>query len=140
MDYSSILSVVKPTPIGYKIFNHEYKSKDFVGIKSHWSDNVLLTKDDRLIQIIKLCGYSFETADDEDLDIKKDLRNSLFKGIGDSKAKIYTHIIRKKKVPYPKGYVNPDMPYGFTAYLDKKWIARSSEKESFINEIPKKAP
>ena len=118
-----------------KIFDNDYKSAKFIGIKGHWSNDVLITHDNKLIQIIKLSGFSFETADDEDLDIKKDLRNSMFKGVGDSNAKIYTHIIRRKKVPYSPGYVNPDMPYGFPSYLDKKWIARSSQKESFINEI-----
>jgi type IV secretion system protein VirB4 len=135
MNYASFLNISKPKPKGQRVFDNEYKSSKFIGVKSHWSEDVLLMTDNRLMQVIKLGGFSFETADDEDLDIKKSLRNSLFKGVGDSNAKLYTHIIRKKQVPYPQGYINPDMPYGFTAYLDKKWVARSNQKESFINEI-----
>ncbi len=133
MKYSSLFKI--PLPAGQRIFDNDYKANKFIGVEGHFSDDVLLLTDNRLMQVIKIGGFSFETADDEDLDIKKSLRNSLFKGIGDSSAKIYTNIIRRKQAPYPKGYVNPDMPYGFTAYLDKKWVEKSSTKESFINEI-----
>lgn len=131
----SLLNFSRPAPQGQKIFDNDIKASKFIEIKGHWSDSVLMTQDNRLIQVIKLGGFSFETADDEDLEIKKSLRNALFKGIGDNNVKLYTHIIRRKKVPYPPGYISPDMPYGFAAYLDKQWVARSMRKESFINEI-----
>jgi type IV secretion system protein VirB4 len=131
----SFLNILQEKPAGLVTFDNDYKSSRFVGISKHLTDDVLMLSDNRLMQVIKLNGFSFETADDEDLDIKKDLRNSLFKGVGDTSAKLYTHIIRKKKIPYPPGYINPDMPYGFTSYLDKKWVARTSQKESFINEL-----
>lgn len=135
MSYKSFFNISKPKPEGQGIFDNDYTSSKFVGIQGHWSDDVLLTTENKLMQIIRIGGFSFETADDEDLDIKKELRNSLFKGISDSNAKIYTHVIRRKKTPYADGYINPDMPYGFTAYLDAKWIAKSNQKESFINEM-----
>lgn len=131
----SLFKLSTPKPYGLSILDNDVKANKFIGIKGHWGNDILLTDDNRLIQVIQLGGFSFETADDEDLDIKKDLRNALFKGVGDSSAKIYTHIIRRKKVPYPPGYINPDMPYGFAAYLDKQWVARTSKKESFINEL-----
>lgn len=135
MKYTDFFDVFRSLPDGQKVFDADGPASKFVCVKSHWTEDVLLLTDNRLMQTIKLGGFSFETADDEDLDIKKTLRNGLFKGIGDSQVKLCTHIIRRKKIPYPKGYINPDMPYGFTAYLDKKWVARSSQKESFTNEI-----
>ena len=129
------LNFAKPLPDRQKVFDSDYKAGKFLSIIKHLTDDVLITSEHKLLQVIKLNGFSFETADDEDLDIKKNLRNSLFKSIGDSSIKLYTHIIRKKKTPYPPGYINPDMPYGFTAYLDKKWVKRSAHKESFINEL-----
>jgi len=131
----SFLNISKPVPEGQSTFDNDYKSSKFIGIEKHITNDVVMISDNRLMQVIKLNGFSFETADDEDLEIKKDLRNSLFKGVSDSSVKLYSHIIRRKKIPYPPGYINPDMPYGFTSYLDKKWVARTSQKESFINEL-----
>jgi type IV secretion system protein VirB4 len=122
-------------PEGERIFNREIAASNFIDIKGHWNKNTLITNSNQLIRIIKLGGFSFETADDLDLDIKKELRNGLFKSISDSKAKFYSHIIRKKKNPYPPGYISSDMPYGFPAYLDKIWVERSRQNESFINEL-----
>ena len=72
MDWS-FLNFSKPLPNGQKEFDDEYKSGKFVGITKHLTEDVLMTSDHRLLQVIKLNGFSFETADDDDLDIKKEL-------------------------------------------------------------------
>ena len=54
-----------------KIARREYKASGFVKYTMHWDDKTLLTEDNKLIQIIRVGGYSFETADDEDLDTHK---------------------------------------------------------------------
>ena len=51
---------------------------DFIPYKCHWDNNTILTKDNSLMRVIKITGYSFETADDEDVDMRKDMRNLLF--------------------------------------------------------------
>jgi type IV secretion system protein VirB4 len=43
----------------------------FIPYKCHWDSNTILTKNNELLQVIKVGGFSFETADDEDLDIPK---------------------------------------------------------------------
>jgi type IV secretion system protein VirB4 len=87
----------KIEPPKYKILNKEALLKNMIQIKGHWNNDTLITDDDSLIQIVKLGGFSFETADDEDLDIRKTLRNNLFKNLFDSEVKLYSHIIRRKK-------------------------------------------
>lgn len=53
----------------------------FIPYKGHWDKNTILTKSNGLLQVIKVGGFSFETADDDDLDIRKGIRNSLFKNM-----------------------------------------------------------
>jgi type IV secretion system protein VirB4 len=48
----------------------------FIPYKCHWDQNTILTKSNGLLQVVKIGGFSFETADDEDLDIRKNIRNS----------------------------------------------------------------
>ena len=60
----------------------------FIPYKGHWDKNTILTKNNGLLQVIKVSGFSFETADDDDLDIRKSIRNSLFKNMASGKCNI----------------------------------------------------
>ena len=59
---------------------YERAEKSFsqmIPYKYHYDDNTILTKDNQFISVIKLDGFSFQTADDDDVDNKKNLRNNL---------------------------------------------------------------
>jgi len=56
-----------------------------------------LTKNNGLLQVIKVSVFSFETADDDDLDIRKDIRNSLFKNMASGNVTLYFHTVRRHK-------------------------------------------
>ncbi len=126
-------TIVRPSR--WSLFKNEYGSGGFLPYVAHWNPNTLITNNNSLIQIVKINGFSFETADDEDLDIKKDLRNSLLKSINASNLELYFHIIRRKQATYPRNYYNPDMPLGFASYLDEAWVRKHQDKESFVNEL-----
>ena len=117
------------------IIAREYPSSGFIPYKGYWNENTVITHDNTLMQFIKINGFSFETSDDEDLDIKKDLRNMLFKGLGNSGISLYFHIIRRKQPAYPEDYSPVDMPDGFALYLDEKWVDRHKNRKSYVNEL-----
>ena len=52
-----------------KYADREFPESEFLPYKYHWNNHTLLTKSDDLMQVIKFGGFSFETADDEDVDI-----------------------------------------------------------------------
>ena len=62
MKYTSLFKI--PLPEGQKIFDNDYKASKFIGVEGHFSDDVLLLTDKRLMQVIKIGGFSFETAYD----------------------------------------------------------------------------
>ena len=74
----------------------EKPTSHFIPYKCHWNHNTILTKKNELLQVIKVPGFSFETADDEDIDIKKEMRNRLFKGFATGQFAVYFHTIRRK--------------------------------------------
>lgn len=118
-----------------KIMDSEYAASNFAPYFAHWNEDTLYTSDNRLIQIVKIGGFSFETADDEDLEIKAAIRNSLLKGMASGNLSLYFHIVRRKRKPYPDDYINPDIPDGFATYLDQRWVNKYKNKEAFINEL-----
>lgn len=75
----------------------------FIPYKCHWDSNTILTKTNGLLQVIKIGGFSFETADDQDLDIRKNLRNSMFKSMASGNITLYFHTIRRKQAVIQKG-------------------------------------
>ncbi|MEQ9115844.1 MAG: VirB4 family type IV secretion/conjugal transfer ATPase [Rickettsiales bacterium] len=117
----------------------EYSEGNFIPFKCHWDKNTIMTHKDELVQVIKVSGYSFQTADDEDLDIKKGLRNTLFKGLSSGGILLYFHTIRRRHNIYEDGGLfkgsSNSLPKTFSEYVDREWKKRQENHEAFINEL-----
>lgn len=113
----------------------------FIPYQCHWDQNTILTKKNELLQVIKIDGYSFETADDDDLDNRKHLRNLLLKNMASGNITLYFHTIRRKKpiakIKENNSSVDPTLKIAndFMTYLTNEWDKRYAEKESFFNEL-----
>ncbi|MFN7038341.1 MAG: VirB4 family type IV secretion/conjugal transfer ATPase [Alphaproteobacteria bacterium] len=122
-----------------KYAKSEYSASHFIPYLCHWNRNTILTKQKELLQVIKISGFSFETADDEDLDIKKNIRNLLFKGMATGKLALYFHTIRRKKNvlsdEQPSIDPNIKIPKNFSTYVDQEWRKRHQQQQAFINEL-----
>ena len=109
----------------------EVPAANFIPYDYHWDKETIVTKKKEFLQIIKLEGFSFETADDEDVDMKKMVRKSLMKSLADGTFAVWFHIIRRRQSVYPGG----KQPPGFPGYVDKLWRDKHDHKDSFVNEI-----
>lgn len=121
-----------------KYSKREKSVSHFIPYKGHWNKNTILTKDNSLMQVIKVGGFSFETADDEDLDVRKDIRNSMLKNMGSGNVTLYFHTIRRhKKIHNQKNSDAPVVNRGktFISYLKSEWDAKNSNTYSYFNEL-----
>ncbi|WP_316355279.1 VirB4 family type IV secretion/conjugal transfer ATPase [Candidatus Trichorickettsia mobilis] len=111
----------------------------FIPYKCHWDSNTILTKKNELLQVIKISGFSFETADDDDLDIRKSMRNSLLKTMASGNIILYFHTVRRRKPVVSKMHYSIDptikVPNDFIAYLSNEWRKKHSGAASFFNEL-----
>lgn len=112
----------------------------FIPYKCHWDQNTILTKNNGLLQVIKLSGFSFETADDEELDLRKNVRNSMFKNMASGNITLYFHTIRRKKAVMQKGAdfsIDPTVKTSkdFISYLESEWQSKNSLSDSYFNEL-----
>ncbi len=117
------------------IAKNEFPASNFMPYLMHVNDRTVMLKDDSLLQVIKINGFSFETADNEDLDNRKFLRNQLFKSLGTGEFNFYFHLVRLRKQVYPEDYASVDMPDGFASYLDQKWVDKHRDQEAYTNEL-----
>jgi len=124
-----------------KYAKREFAESNFIPYQYHWNDHTLLTKKNELMQVIKFGGYSFETADDEDVDIRKNIRNLLLKGVGVGNISIYFHVIRRKQSVFQDSDENDltikksKIPDGFSAYIEQEWKKKHKSQHSFVNEL-----
>lgn len=122
------LSAVKPAK--EKVAKYEVSAAHFIPYRCHYNSNTILTDKEELIRVIKIKGFAFETADDVDVDLKKNARNNLFKGMATGNLSLYFHTVRRKEKGFPDG----EMPDGFSRRVNEEWAAKHSDDKSFINE------
>ncbi len=113
-----------------KLLKTEVSVAHFIPYKCHWNSNTILTYDEKLIRVIKIKGFAFETADDIDIDLKKAARNNLLKGMASGNLGLYFHTLRRKEKGFPDG----EMPDLFSDRVNREWAAKHSSEKSFINE------
>jgi type IV secretion system protein VirB4 len=121
-------STVKPAKD--KVTHYETSAAHFIPYKCHWNSNTILTHNESLIRVIKIKGFAFETADDVDIDLKKESRNNLLKGMASGNFSLYCHTTRRKEHGFPDG----DMPDNFSNRVNREWALKHSDDKTFVNE------
>lgn len=109
----------------------ETSSAEFIPYLCHWDKSTILTKNKELMQIIKIEGYAFETADDEDVDMKKMVRNSLLKGMAAGKYALWFHTVRRHQSTFPEGKFTK----GFADFVNERWRQKHHSKDNYVNEL-----
>jgi type IV secretion system protein VirB4 len=97
----------------------------------HVDDHTIETRDGLLIQTIHLRGLLFETADTDELNYRKALRDAMLQAIGSSRFALYHHVIRRRA----DAELSSAFPDSFSAQLDAAWRARLSTKRLYINDL-----
>jgi type IV secretion system protein VirB4 len=97
----------------------------------HLDAQTIATRDGQLIQVLKLEGFSAETAGDDELSYRKAVRETLLRGAASSRLAIYHHVVRRQVTP-PETAA-PEDP--FCAALDAAWQARLAARRLYVNEL-----
>jgi type IV secretion system protein VirB4 len=94
-------------------------------------DHTLLLRDGRLMQTLHVQGLLFETADTDELNYRKALRDGAMRALASSEFALYQHVVRRRVDP-----VREDaFPDDFSAALDAAWSERLRRKALFRNDI-----
>ncbi len=119
----------KDTQLG-RIAEREVKASSFIPYSRHFDDTTLKTKAGYLLKVIKIEGLPFETADQTDLNTRKNIRATLLRGISNSRFAVYHHTIRRRvSDKLPGLFVND-----WCRKLDNKYQEKLSQKNMFVNE------
>ncbi|KJV68982.1 VirB4 family type IV secretion/conjugal transfer ATPase [Candidatus Neoehrlichia procyonis] len=113
----------------------EYHASNFIPYLEYWNDTTLVMKDGSMLKVIKLSGYAFETADDDDLSIQNSIRNQMLRSISSSSFGLYFHIIRRRKSAFIEEFAKSKFSNNFANYVNLKWRDKHSTKQSFTNDL-----
>ena len=94
-------------------------------------DRTIQARDGTLMQVLHLGGLMFETADTDELNYRKGLRDAMLQAIGSSRFAVYHHIIRRRVEPL----IEAEFPDPFSARLDAAWRDRLAGKALYANEL-----
>lgn len=97
----------------------------------HVDDHTLETRDGLLLQTIKLRGLLFETADTDELNYRKALRDATLRAIGTSRFAVYHHVVRRR-ISVDTAAEYPD---AFSQVLGDRWAERLSTRQLFVNDL-----
>lgn len=117
------------------ILNREVHAGEFIPYSCYWNNTTLMTKENWLVKVIKLSGFAFETADDEDLVIQNNIRNQMLRSISSPAFSLYFHTIRRKKNIFSDEFANQNLPNFFANHVNIKWREKHATRQSFINDL-----
>ena len=97
----------------------------------HVDDATLATRDGRLLQFLHLRGFPFETADTDELNYRKTVRETMLRGVANSRFALYHHVVRREVAPDLAG----DFPDSFSASLNGAWRERLDARRLYVNDL-----
>jgi type IV secretion system protein VirB4 len=109
----------------------EKKIGDRLSFDRHVDNVTIRTREGLLVQCVKVEGFAFETAADDELAYRKTLRETLFKGLANARLSIYHHVVRRRVELEPAR--PPDDP--FCAELDRAWREKLTSRQLFTNDL-----
>lgn len=126
-----MLEIAKKTDVkNGKIAKREDNVSRFVPYLRHVDSTTLKTKEGYLVKTIKLEGIPFETADQVDLNLKKNVRATMLKALSNSRFALYQHTIRRET----REKLESEFENDFCKNLDDAYQAKIDDKRMFINE------
>lgn len=125
------MSLSMPVPPGAGADAREMALSDMIPYTVHYDDETLITKDDGLVQVVKVDGLYFESLSAEQIRQFESRRNTVLRSIANSDRGIYVHLIRRKVNQYPAG----EGGTWFARKFNAAWRERYRQRAFYVNEI-----
>ncbi|WAC59775.1 VirB4 family type IV secretion/conjugal transfer ATPase [Brevundimonas sp. SL130] len=125
------MQFLSPLSQGERTVKREQPAGLHLPYARHVDDHTLETRDGLLLQTIRLRGLLFETADTDELNYRKALRDATLRAIGTSRFALYHHVVRRR-VSVDTAAEYPD---AFSQVLGDRWADRLSTRQLFVNDL-----
>lgn len=111
--------------------HRELRAERHIPYTSHVAREVVRTAFGDYLQVFRLSGVSFESADIEQLNAWHERLNVLWRNLAAPGIALWSHIIRRRETLQPSAAVSD----GFAAALDRKYRERLAGEILMVNEL-----
>lgn len=125
------MQLLSPLTRDRKVIDREKPAGAHLPYGAQIDDHTIETHDGLLIQTIHMRGLLFETADTEEINYRKRLRDAMLQAVGTSRFALYHHVVRRKV----DAQLAADYPDSFSRQLDAAWRARLATKSLYVNDL-----
>ena len=125
------MQLLSPLTSDPKAIAREKPAGDHLPYARHVDDYTIETRDGLLMQTIQLRGLHFETADTEELNYRKRLRDAMLQAIGSSRFALYHHVVRRRV----DAGLEAEFPDAFSQRLDTAWRTRLATRQLYVNDL-----
>lgn len=111
--------------------HRELDMQRHIPYSAHVSPWVIRTRSGDYLQVFRLCGQSFESADVEQINTWHEHLNVLWRNLAEPGLALWTHVVRRKAAVPGPGNVTKD----FAGRLNARYLAGLSAAQLMVNEI-----
>ena len=97
----------------------------------HLDDRVIVRRDGLLLSVLQLRGFPFETAETEEINYRKTLRDTMLRSLASSRFAVYQHVLRRETAAELPG----EFPDAFSQAVDDIWRGRLQQKRLYQNDL-----
>jgi type IV secretion system protein VirB4 len=94
-------------------------------------ESTIVGRDGQQTQILHLAGFAFETADTQELNYRKNVRDTLLRGVASPRLTLGAYVIRHQVRPELMGAFDG----AFARHVDEAWRERLAGRRLFVNDL-----
>ncbi len=113
------------------LIRHELLVERQIPYTAHVAEHLVRTRFGDYVQVLRIGGASFQSADDEQLNNWHERLAIAWRNVASPNVALWTHVIRRREQTYPGG----SFPNGFAADLNAHYGARISGERLMRNEL-----
>jgi type IV secretion system protein VirB4 len=113
------------------LVRRETLSSSQIPYTAHLSEHVVRTKWGDYVQVFKVSGASFESADDGELNNWHERLAIALRNVASPNVALWTHVIRRRERSYPQGVFEQE----FASALNERYKERISGERLMVNEL-----
>jgi type IV secretion system protein VirB4 len=114
-----------------RALRRELDAQERIPYTAHVADHVVRTSFGDYVQVIRLDGASFESADEEQLNGWHERLNVLWRNLASPSVAIWTHVVRQRMPPL----ADTGRQGGFAERLYSKYLGRLAGDTLMVNEL-----
>ena len=98
---------------------------------AHVAPGVVRTGQGDYVQVFRVAGIAFESADDDSVNAWHERLNALWRNLASPQLAVWVHVLRRREGAYPPG----EFPAGFARELNERYRARLAGETLMVNEL-----